>query len=414
MEIVILLCVVVINIYSFFSTEVTRSKRRDYIQIERYDKDLFHNEVNDYISRTKRNMTNPAVHIPISSTSSPWESSLRERINPSPRPFEKVLDEKGSEVNWSNPITSLVDIHTITSFSKNFSPPPSPPTQSSLCGTITNPCLLVLCLTPYGVADKYNPWDIVLHIMSLFQQHFSFRSVVFTNDTTILSFAHSLNLLTHSTSVNDFKLPFFKDMMVVTQSLIHSHFVGYINSDIGVDPLIFELLEWVLNLKLKHVFGGDILLASTVYVRKSVNVTTTSTQQYFRSLTQRLIGMRHVASADVFIYSTNSSLDYLSNTVVGRRGIDSIALSFSYMTSGYLIDITHAVHNVHLGTNSHYWRTRNQRLDNSNWNIRVAKLNGIPWHRLSVADYSIEVKGNEWRLIQRNFTHPLGKWLTRP
>ena len=61
-------------------------------------------------------------------------------------------------------------------------------------------------------------------------------------------------------------MPVFKDMMISMKSLFQSKFYGYMNSDILMNPRVFDLLPLVLKNIRRNVLTSFIELACRVKV----------------------------------------------------------------------------------------------------------------------------------------------------
>lgn len=84
-------------------------------------------------------------------------------------------------------------------------------------------------------------------MLSLFQREFRFRGIVFTNTKEIIALAKRLDVHTISHyPVNPYRMPYIRDMFVVTQKTFASRYYGYINSDILLSPNIMDVIKIVM------------------------------------------------------------------------------------------------------------------------------------------------------------------------
>ena len=104
-------------------------------------------------------------------------------------------------------------------------------------------------------------------LLSLYQRLFNFKGVVFTNSFPIKSFSKQYHLtVLPITKRNKFNMPVFRDMMITMKTLFQSKFYGYLNSDILMNPRIFDLLPFVLKNIRYNVLRPFIELACRVKV----------------------------------------------------------------------------------------------------------------------------------------------------
>ena len=82
--------------------------------------------------------------------------------------------------------------------------------------------------------------------MSILQQEYSFKGVVFTSSANVTICAESLNL-TVITEVesNPYGLPFLTSIINTSRYLFSASFYGYMNSDILLNPSIIKELTLV-------------------------------------------------------------------------------------------------------------------------------------------------------------------------
>jgi len=79
--------------------------------------------------------------------------------------------------------------------------------------------------------------------METYQKHFSFRGVLFTKCQELADFAQSHGLLVYNDGKeNEFSMPFVNDMLIKMKERVKSEYYGFINSDILLNPKVFQVL----------------------------------------------------------------------------------------------------------------------------------------------------------------------------
>lgn len=336
-------------------------------------------------------------------------------------PSNYAFQNYSTVISSSFPVKPLESIYSPASLSPSASSLHIPP---PLCGKSVK-CLLVLFTSISEHASLSNPVVQVLHMMHLFQHHFSCRGVLLIGGNTrspihspLLSLAHSLNILTapHSTT-NLFGLPLLHPMIKDVQSMVRAEYYAYVNSDILVDEYLFQLLESISRLRENGVLTKEVMIASRVRVRDSVdvfNVTDVhsvnyslghsfyySIAKYQSSMRYRANELRHFRSADMLIYSEGSPTEYLSRAVIGRAGIDNIAMSYTAYTHMDMVDITHATFNIHLGGGSHAHKKNSLSDLDFGWNYCTCMKEKCALQDLTLATFSIRMNGTVWN-VHRN------------
>lgn len=104
-----------------------------------------------------------------------------------------------------------------------------------------------------------------LMMMHLYQQHYSFKGVVFSTSSTIINYCNQHNITVITTfKRNQFNLPLMNSLFTEMVNRVNASFYGYINSDILLNPGIFKLLH-VIHTKIeKGVLPTDVGLVSSV------------------------------------------------------------------------------------------------------------------------------------------------------
>ena len=79
--------------------------------------------------------------------------------------------------------------------------------------------------------------------MSIYQQNSDFIGIVFSNSNSIIKEALSNNLtVLLNVKRNQYKMPYFRSLLVIMKQYIQAQFYGYMNSDILLNPRVFQLL----------------------------------------------------------------------------------------------------------------------------------------------------------------------------
>lgn len=110
-------------------------------------------------------------------------------------------------------------------------------------------------------------------MMHLFQQHYSFKGVVFTTSPIIIDFCNQHNLSVITTfERNQFHLPQVNSLFIEMVNKVNASFYGYINSDILLHPVVFDLLP-IIHTKIENgILPTDVGLVSSVFA-STINYT---------------------------------------------------------------------------------------------------------------------------------------------
>lgn len=103
--------------------------------------------------------------------------------------------------------------------------------------------------------------------MSLYQQYFSFKGIIFTNSNDVGMFAESLNITVFPIKKRSkFRMPVIKEMLNTMRNQYQSKFYGYMNSDILLHYRVFSLLPLVTKRMKSRKLPANVELASRVTV----------------------------------------------------------------------------------------------------------------------------------------------------
>lgn len=79
--------------------------------------------------------------------------------------------------------------------------------------------------------------------MSLYQKKFSFRGLVFSSSQQMERFCNLLNIkVVKNISRNEYGVPFVRGMLETMKKLVHADYYGYMNSDILLNPNVFNTI----------------------------------------------------------------------------------------------------------------------------------------------------------------------------
>ena len=103
-------------------------------------------------------------------------------------------------------------------------------------------------------------------MLSLYQQHFSFKAVMFSTSKSIRLYCkyHSIRVVS-SFTVNMHGLPVLKNMILSTRLLYTAHLVGYMNSDILFSPSLFDMMRFLLSEEQKGAISPAVSTSSFHY-----------------------------------------------------------------------------------------------------------------------------------------------------
>lgn len=101
--------------------------------------------------------------------------------------------------------------------------------------------------------------------MSLFQQEYSFKGIVFTTSHSLISFCESKNItVIQRISRNEFGLPYVRDMLIELKARYNSSYYGYMNSDILLNPNIISTLKGISDRINRKQYPTTIGITCTV------------------------------------------------------------------------------------------------------------------------------------------------------
>lgn len=102
--------------------------------------------------------------------------------------------------------------------------------------------------------------------MSLYQQHYAFRGVVFTTSSAVISLCNKYNLIVITDiQRNKFHLPIVSYMIQRMVASVDAHYYGYMNSDILFPPDVFSILSVIQGKMDAGIIPKNIGLTATVH-----------------------------------------------------------------------------------------------------------------------------------------------------
>ena len=106
-----------------------------------------------------------------------------------------------------------------------------------------------------------------MQLFHLYQTVYSFRGIVFTDSLAVEDFAKKQGLLVmKNVQVNKYGLPFVKNMIARMVTTVPALYYGYCNSDILINPSIFDVLPLIQSKVNNHILPGNFSLISRVKV----------------------------------------------------------------------------------------------------------------------------------------------------
>ena len=109
-----------------------------------------------------------------------------------------------------------------------------------------------------------------MRLFHLYQTVYSFRGIVFTDSLAVEDFAKKQGLLVmKNVQVNKYGLPFVKNMIARMVTTVPALYYGYCNSDILINPSIFDALPLIQSKVNNHILPGNFSLISRVKVVSS-------------------------------------------------------------------------------------------------------------------------------------------------
>ena len=106
-----------------------------------------------------------------------------------------------------------------------------------------------------------------MRLFHLYQTVYSFRGIVFTDSLAVEDFAKKQGLLVmKNVQLNKYGLPFVKNMIARMVTTVPALYYGYCNSDILINPSIFDALPLIQSKVNNHILPGNFSLISRVKV----------------------------------------------------------------------------------------------------------------------------------------------------
>lgn len=177
--------------------------------------------------------------------------------------------------------------------------------------------------------------------MSLYQQNCNFIGVVFTKSNTILKEATKYNLTVfHTVERNEFDIPVVRSMLEVMRKNIHADYYGYMNSDILLNPRVFQLLRNSSDLFIDShsELVGRVLEVPFPFSLSDFSTIKRVEQVFSSNYTNTRI--RNPLSADVFIFPKNFPFEIIPPVVIGRFKVDTILMRIPQLVKGCRIDFS--------------------------------------------------------------------------
>ena len=256
---------------------------------------------------------------------------------------------------------------------------------------------LVLAVT-VGNVDVLNK-DVhnTLCMLSYFQQHFSFKAVLFTNSDVVLHICeqYGITVITKF-STNMYSLPYCRFMLNQLRLLFSSEHYGYLNSDILLSTELFRTLRECAEMAKRGVIRRNYLVAGRV---RDVEIDIVPTLEpssgdldtvIARLSSPSLSTLRHIHSADYFVFSKFMDLTRLAPVVVGRTRMDNYLLDIPRRQRGSLVDASFQVLGIHQGMCGFLCHTKPKHLPflDENWNRFFVLSPRLGFGTLVEADYT--------------------------
>ena len=112
-----------------------------------------------------------------------------------------------------------------------------------------------------------------MRLFHLYQTVYSFRGIVFTDSLAVEDFAKKQGLLVmKNVQVNKYGLPFVNNMIARMVTTVPALYYGYCNSDILINPSIFDVLPLIQSKVNHHILPGNFSLISRVKTKPSTFV----------------------------------------------------------------------------------------------------------------------------------------------
>ena len=128
--------------------------------------------------------------------------------------------------------------------------------------------------------------------MSLYQKKFSFRGLVFSSSPQMERFCNLLNIkVVKNISRNEYGVPFVRGMLETMKKLVHADYYGYMNSDILLNPEVFNTIPIINDNIRQGNLPSSVELISQVkaisYILTPQNNTYEEFSKYFHSIRYR-------------------------------------------------------------------------------------------------------------------------------
>lgn len=125
--------------------------------------------------------------------------------------------------------------------------------------------------------------------MSLYQNQYSFRGVVFTTSKTVIEFCKKKNITyINEYETNEYGLPIVRGMLQKMKVIIDADYYGYMNSDILLSSKVFDALHVVSTAVKNSEITDRIELISRVKNVFPILIPTNNTLNEFESYFQSM------------------------------------------------------------------------------------------------------------------------------
>ncbi|KAK8793956.1 hypothetical protein WA171_006379 [Blastocystis sp. BT1] len=231
----------------------------------------------------------------------------------------------------------------------------------------------------------------------LYYEHFSFRSLLFTTTPQLHDFFQNTSVIVvDDFKVNPYGLPIITSLFSKAYQTIEAKYYGYLNSDILLQPTVFEVLHYCMNQTEQGVLAREHELAGRVYERDFKDIPTRFTSlnqlsEYFTNYSRPRQALRNRGSADYFIFSRPAMKNVMNveqRTVIGRMQVDNYLMGCVWRNESFrtseLVDTTTVVLGIHEGKEGFYNRkVEMQSKENRNWNYGVMRNFSVHYGYLS-------------------------------
>lgn len=249
--------------------------------------------------------------------------------------------------------------------------PPATPVVSTAVSNPTPPRVrgssLALVMTTDSYTDRFE--NTLLWLKNLKARGLPITVYIYTSSAAVTAKCAPFHFTIRPVQQRSrYGLPVLSSLLRDAQKISSDPYIGYINSDILLNPNIMSVLNFISSKKKQMFAKKPVLLgsrvcdySSTKNIRKEIVSNT-----LFKSAPR--CRMRNIASADIFIFSRDFPFSVLPPAVPGRTKIDNILMDYG-KRRGVLIDITYAYINIHQGSESY----RNVKRVDAKYNIRFLK-----------------------------------------